>query len=257
MNSSSRLHPLEQRLHEQFPQDNIVRTVAWNLTGIYPALDVLSQVRERAEDDTPTSEDFYEVLREQTDFQIRINDTLSNIPAEWPVLITANHPYPILDGLALIEQARHARPDSLVKFIWNAATSLIPEMSGFAIATPEDKSDREQVIWFNDRVKEILDNDGIIAVFPRWIAAHEWPWKPWFKRMAQRSNAQIVPARVHSPKPSLWYQALKTLNTENAWSMNLTQALREWVTISTNFWEVITDLSHVNADTMKKTVYSL
>ena len=254
MNQAEQLHPLKKELQEKVPEG--FHTVVDYITRVSEAVSILQEISDISQwEASPDVDDFYNVLEQRKWFQTRVNETLSLIPSHGPLVVAANHPYPMLDGLALLHQIKMVRPGKPVKFIGNQATSLIPEMDGICISTP-DKT-KESTRDFNDQVDSLLGNEWAVIIFPRGEANREGIWKPGFRRIAERNSSPIQPAYVHSPLPSVWYLIIKKLYFEGASNFNLAQALRRNIEIWINFWEVIDSTHWLSAWEMKKIVYRL
>ena len=131
-------------------------------------------------------------------------DDLKNIPATGPVVIVANHPYGVLDGLVMCWLIEKVRKDFLVLThsvllrAPEARTNLLPvDFTGTKEAFQTNLDSREAA-------RKHLANGGCIVVFPAGAVstapdklgrkpAIDWPWQPFTAQLIQRSKATVVP----------------------------------------------------------------
>jgi putative hemolysin len=144
------------------------------------------------------------------------DDDLTDVPAVGPVVIAANHPHGLLDGLALASALRRVRPD--VRILANHLLSRIPELRDlcffvdpFGGARAHARSQaglRAAHLW--------LRNGGALIAFPSGEVAHQphsdgarddSAWLPTTGRLAIASGAQVVPAFIAGTNSRLFYAA--------------------------------------------------
>jgi putative hemolysin len=140
---------------------------------------------------------------------------LDHIPATGPLLIVANHPHGIVDGLALSTQVRCVRPD--VRLLANRILSRVPGLAdlcffvdpfdGPGAAARSQSGLRAAYNW--------LRQGGALVMFPAGEVAHratasgsyaESPWQPTAARLAQATGAAVVPAFIDGTN-SCWFYA--------------------------------------------------
>lgn len=129
---------------------------------------------------------------------------LAAIPKSGPLVIIANHPYGVLDGIAICAIAERARKDFLV--LTHSALLRAPEARPFLL--PVDFSGSDEAFRTNLKSREVarehLANGGCIIVFPAGAVstspdrlgkkpAIDWPWQPFTAQLIQRSRATVVP----------------------------------------------------------------
>jgi putative hemolysin len=143
-------------------------------------------------------------------------DDVSRIPASGPLIVAANHPHGLLDGLVLIDVLRRARPD--VKVLTNHLLSRIPELRDFCLfVDPFNGPDAAARSRAGLRAAHLwLRQGGALIVFPAGEVAHrrgqhgelvDSPWKPTMSRLAIATGAQVVPAFIHGHNSRLFYAA--------------------------------------------------
>ena len=131
-------------------------------------------------------------------------DDLRNIPPTGPLVIIANHPYGVLDGLVMCWLIEKIRKDFLVLThsvllrAPEARTNLLPvDFTGTKEAFQTNLESREAA-------RKHLANGGCIVVFPAGAVstapdklgrkpAIDWPWQPFTAQLIQRSKATVVP----------------------------------------------------------------
>ena len=117
----------------------------------------------------PFVEEFLSLLQISTEIDPK---DLALVPREGPVVAVANHPFGLVEGLALAAVLPTVRPDT--RILANHVLSSMPEASQYCIfVDPLGGADairsnrrgmREAVAW--------LENKGLLAVFPAGEVAH-------------------------------------------------------------------------------------
>ena len=129
---------------------------------------------------------------------------LHGIPKSGPVVVVANHPYGVLDGIVISWLIHQVRSDFLV--LTNAVLLRAPELAGFVL--PVDFSETETALRTNlasrASARQHLDQGGCVVVFPAGAIstapdrlgrqrAVDGPWQPFTAQLIQRSRATVVP----------------------------------------------------------------
>ncbi len=129
---------------------------------------------------------------------------LAQLPSTGPVVVVANHPYGVLDGIVISWLVQKVRPDFVV--LTNAVLMRAEEIRDFIL--PIDFSDtpeaREINIKSRAAARAHLDNGGAVVVFPAGAVstapdrlglrpAVDSRWQPFVAQLIQRSKATIVP----------------------------------------------------------------
>lgn len=144
-------------------------------------------------------------------FSYSINaDQRRNIPAIGRVVIVANHPIGSLDGLALLSLISEIRPD--VRILANDMLANFEGLKDLIIPldTMGGGSARKA---YKDTIKA-LKNEEAIIVFPAGEVSRAHPkgvrdgrWQPGFLHFARRTDAPLLPVRVHAHNSMLFYGA--------------------------------------------------
>jgi putative hemolysin len=141
---------------------------------------------------------------------------IESLPANGPLVIAANHPHGILDGLAMLSVCRPVRPD--VRVVTNHLLARIPELHAFCFfvdpfagpaATARSLQGlRAAHLW--------LRRGGALIVFPAGEVAHgplvdgsrlDSPWKPTMERLARGAGARLVRAQIDGCNSRMFYAA--------------------------------------------------
>ncbi|WP_093990901.1 lysophospholipid acyltransferase family protein [Flavimaricola marinus] len=194
----------------------LIRTIEW-MTGKIAIMRMLRTFRKQG---PHTRErlwlDALDIMRiriETPESQIR------NIPATGPLIIVANHPHGMVDGMviaALISKVRHDYK-ILVRSILTgiddmAASFLIP------VPFPHEDDAQQKGIAMRAAAMETLSDGGVIALFPSGVVAAsetltgpaiEAEWNVFTAKMIRRSGATVVPLYFPGSNSRMYQMANK------------------------------------------------
>jgi len=138
-------------------------------------------------------------LRLHLDFDMA---RLHEIPKDGPLVIVANHPFGVIDGLAISHLTSLVRGE--FKVLTNAVLTQAPEIEDYLL--PVDFDETPEALATNIRTRkisrELLKNGGTIIVFPGGTVstsprafgrAVDPLWQPFTAQLVQRSRATVVP----------------------------------------------------------------
>lgn len=155
------------------------------------------------EEEVARGRDFWAVLVERYGLSLDIvGGALDNIPARGPVIVIANHPYGILDGLVLGHILALARDDFriLANSVFQKSAEL--ERVILPISFDEGKAALAQNIQTRKSALRFLSEGGAIGVFPGGtVSTAATPfgrpmdpcWRGFTARMIAKSEATVVP----------------------------------------------------------------
>jgi putative hemolysin len=155
------------------------------------------------EDEVAAGRDFWQVMVERYGLSLDlISGSLDNIPHDGPVVVIANHPYGILDGLIMGHILSRARGDFriLAHQVFRKAAEL--ERIILPISFDETKEAVRLNIETRQECLRVLGEGGCIGVFPggtvstaqKLFGAPMDPgWRNFTAKMIARSNAAVVP----------------------------------------------------------------
>lgn len=148
---------------------------------------------------------FFETAISALSLDVRYNAArLDAIPKSGPLVVVANHPFGLLDGIVMCALMQKARPDFLV--LTNAILMRAPEMAERML--PVDFADSVQARQTNMATRTAahrhLEQGGAIVIFPAgavstspdWLGrkpAIDGPWSPFAARLVLKAQAAIVP----------------------------------------------------------------
>ena len=130
------------------------------------------------------------------------DDQVDLIPAEGPLIVVANHPHGMTDGLVMAELIGRKRGDFLI--LTRSLISGIKEIKQFMLPVPfphEEDSFNESLKMRKEAMQRLKDG-GCIILFPAgevsasttlFGEAVESDWNPFTAKMIQRSGAKVLP----------------------------------------------------------------
>lgn len=141
-------------------------------------------------------------------------EQIARIPTTGPLVVVANHPHGLVDGMILAELIGRVRED--YKILTRSLLTGVDEIKQFMIPVPfphEDDSQRKN-LEMRRRAMDHLATGGTIALFPSGVVASadrffgpaiEREWHVFTAKMIMRSGASVLP--IYFPGAnSRWYQ---------------------------------------------------
>ncbi|MCK0121976.1 lysophospholipid acyltransferase family protein [Loktanella sp. F6476L] len=130
-------------------------------------------------------------------------EELANIPKTGPVILVANHPHGLVDGIVFAELVGRVRPDYRI-LTRSLLTGLDEEATNYLIPVPfpHQPDAQEQMVEMRKKAMKYLSEDGLIALFPSGVVASsdtmfgpaiEAPWNAFTAKMIRKSGATVVP----------------------------------------------------------------
>jgi putative hemolysin len=139
---------------------------------------------------------------------------IERIPRDGPLVIVANHPHGLVDGMVLAELIGRVRED--YKILTRSLLTGVAEIDRFMIPVPfaHETDALQQNLEMRKRAMDHLKDGGAVVLFPSGVVAssdtmfgraQERDWNPFTAKMIQRSSARVVP--IFFPgQNSRWYQ---------------------------------------------------
>lgn len=201
-----------------------IRVMEW-FTGKIP---LIWLVRRFERDGAADGQDFWSQALGHMGIELQTpQEQIANIPAKGPVIIVANHPHGLVDGMILAELIGRVRTD--YRILTRSLLTGVSEIEEFMIPVPfpHEENAREQSLDMRRRAMDYLTNGGVIVLFPSGVVAcsETWfgpaiekNWNPFTAKMIQRSGATVVP--IHFPG-----QNSRTYQIANRISSTLRQGL--------------------------------
>jgi putative hemolysin len=149
-------------------------------------------------------ESFWDEVLARLDLDVQIHaGRLDNVPPSGPLVVVANHPYGVLDGIAICWLVAQQRKD--FKILINRVLCRAREMTDHVL--PIDFEPTQEALAINLQSRKLahqhLEAGGVVVVFPSGgIAttpklfareAQEEPWAPLVGQLVRRTKASVLP----------------------------------------------------------------
>ena len=129
---------------------------------------------------------------------------IARIPATGPLVVVANHPSGVVDGMVMAEMVNRVRSD--FKILTRSLLTGIPEVEQFMIPVPFPHEDNARELGLQMRAETMahLKAGGAIILFPAGKVAHsdtyfgpaiEAEWNVFTHKMVAKSGATILPIK--------------------------------------------------------------
>lgn len=127
---------------------------------------------------------------------------LARIPRQGPLVVVANHPFGVVDGIVLGYLLSRVRPD--FRIVVNSVLYRLPELQPFLLPVDFAETREAQAVNLETRrqARADLAAGRAIAIFPGGTVstaasplgrAVDPEWKPFVGRLVQESRATVVP----------------------------------------------------------------
>jgi putative hemolysin len=142
---------------------------------------------------------------------------LLSVPVAGPLVVAANHPHGMLDGLALADVVQRNRRD--VRILTNHLLAQLPELADLCFfVDPFDGRDatsrsraglRAAMRWLLDgHALIVFPSGGVADADQRGLAPpFDGVWRDTFSRLAVRADAPVVPAFIEGRNSEWFYRA--------------------------------------------------
>lgn len=155
------------------------------------------------EQEVAAGRDFWEVMRNRYGLTLEVvGGALSNIPTTGPLIMIANHPYGILDGLMMGHILSQTRGD--FRILANSVFNKAEELN--RIVLPISFDETKEAVKLNLQTRKValeyLADGGAMGIFPGGTvstAARPFGppmdpgWRGFTARMVAKSGATVVP----------------------------------------------------------------
>jgi putative hemolysin len=193
-------------------QSNTIKVMEW-MTG---KLVLLQLIRRFEREGVPEGQAFWARALATMGIELTTPDAqIARIPATGPLVVVANHPHGLVDGMVLAELIGRVRTD--YKILTRSLLTGVDEVRRFMIPVPfpHEEDALAKNLEMRRSAMEHLAEGGAIVLFPSGVVASsrrtfgraiEADWNPFTAKMIQRSRATVQP--VFFPgQNSRWYQA--------------------------------------------------
>lgn len=190
----------------------VIKSMEW-LTG---KITIIRRVRQFEKMGVPPGQAFWPATMKVMGIDIQTPvEQYANIPETGPVVVVANHPHGLVDGMILADMIGRRRNDYriltralLTGIDESAASYMIP------VPFPHEPEAQKKMIEMRTKAMDHLSKGGLVALFPSgvvaasdtmWGPAIEAEWNVFTAKMIRRSGATVVPLKFRGAN-SRWYQ---------------------------------------------------
>jgi len=180
-------------------QRNTIKTLEL-LTG---KLRLLRKVRQFEKMGIPVGQPFWKQALDLLGINLLTKQSeITKIPKKGSLVITANHPHGLVDGMVLAELIGKVRTD--YKILTRSLLTGVKQIDQFMIPVPFDHEENalKKSLEMRKSAMDHLENGGVIVIFPSGKVASsetmfgdvvEGDWNPFTAKLIQKSGANVVP----------------------------------------------------------------
>ncbi|MEM7630949.1 MAG: lysophospholipid acyltransferase family protein [Pseudomonadota bacterium] len=130
---------------------------------------------------------------------------LDRIPKTGPVIVVANHPHGMVDGMIFADLIGRVRPD--YRILTRSLLTAIDEVAGsymIPVPFPHDPDAQRKGVEMRAKAMQHLKDGGVVALFPSgvvaasetwWGPAVEGEWNVFTAQLIRRSGATVLPMK--------------------------------------------------------------
>ena len=180
-------------------QRNTIKTLEL-LTG---KLRLLRKVRQFEKMGIPVGQPFWKQALDLLGINLLTKQSeITKIPKKGSLVITANHPHGLVDGMVLAELIGKVRTD--YKILTRSLLTGVKQIDQFMIPVPFDHEENalKKSLEMRKSAMDHLENGGVVVIFPSGKVASsetmfgdvvECDWNPFTAKLIQKSGANVVP----------------------------------------------------------------
>ena len=143
---------------------------------------------------------------------------LAAVPRSGPLLVIANHPFGVVDGLVISHLVGQVRPD--FKLLAHEAINRAPEVRGHLLPVAFDETRRARLnnIESCRHALRHLKDGGAVIIFPAgevstaarvFDCATDAPWKPFTTKLITSAEATVLPVFFEGQNSWLFHASSK------------------------------------------------
>lgn len=180
---------------------NTIRTIEW----VTAKVTLLRLIRSFEKQGAPFGPPFWPAAIRHMGIRIDTPaEEIARIPPTGPLVVAANHPHGLVDGMIMAEIVNRVRSD--FKILTRSLLTGIPEVEQFMIPVPfpHEPNAREEGLKMRDETIAHLKAGGVIILFPAgkvamspgwWGPAVEGEWNVFTHKIVRSTGATILPMR--------------------------------------------------------------
>jgi len=160
-------------------------------------------------------ESFWEEVITRLKLDVRIHaGSPNNVPETGPLIVVANHPYGVLDGIVICWLVAQKRKD--FKILINSVLCRAREMSDHVLPVDFDPTPEALETNLKSRkdARKLLEDGGAVIVFPAGAisttpkpfakTAVEEPWAPLVGQLVRRTKSPVLPVHFGGQNSQLF-----------------------------------------------------
>ena len=181
---------------------NLIRAIEF-CTG---KLTIVRLIREFERRGAPRGQEFWRACLDVMGIDLTTPQyQLERIPSEGPVIVVANHPHGMVDGMIFADLIGQVRPD--YRILTRSLLTAIDEEAGsymIPVPFPHDPEAQRKGVEMRARAMAHLKDGGVVALFPSGVvaASETWfgpaieaEWNVFTAKLIRRSGATVVPMK--------------------------------------------------------------
>ncbi|MEM6760656.1 MAG: lysophospholipid acyltransferase family protein [Pseudomonadota bacterium] len=173
------------------------------LTG---KLTILRLIRKFEQRGAPSGQAFWRACLDVMGIELTTPQyQLDRIPRKGPLIVVANHPHGMVDGMIFADLIGRVRPD--YRILTRSLLTAIDEVAGsymIPVPFPHDPNAQRKGVEMRAKAMAHLKDGGVVALFPSggvaasetwWGPAIEGEWSVFTAQLIRRSGATVLPMR--------------------------------------------------------------
>ncbi|MEJ1996698.1 MAG: lysophospholipid acyltransferase family protein [Maritimibacter sp.] len=200
-------------------QSGVIRAIEW----VSGKVTIIRMVRQFERQGGGTGLAFWKRALDVMGVEIATpQEQFDRIPKQGPVVVVANHPHGLVDGMIMAEMIARVRDDFQI-LTRDLLTGLDEIASTFLIPVPfpHDKDAQKKSVEMRAKAMDRLKSGGLICVFPSGVVAssatafgpvEEAEWNVFTAQLIRRSGAKVVPIHFRGQN-SRWYQVANRISS--------------------------------------------
>ncbi len=200
-----------------FPSPQTHFVIRWleNLTGRITIL----KLAKKHQAEPPLPGNFWQQAMTRMGINTDIGeDALAKIPKTGPLIVVANHPHGLVDGMVLCEIMSRVRPD--FQIMTRAFLAKVPDINDRMLPVAfdhEENAIKKNVQARKDALNHVK-NGGCLILFPAGRVAHsetllseavDGEWTNFLARLVMRGKAAVTPMYFHGQNSRMYLMAAK------------------------------------------------
>lgn len=171
-------------------------------------LSILRMIRKFEQRGAPSGQAFWRACLDVMGIDLTTPQyQLDRIPKDGPLIVVANHPHGMVDGMIFADLIGRVRPD--YRILTRSLLTAIDEVAGsymIPVPFPHDPDAQRKGVEMRAKAMAHLKEGGVVALFPSGVVATsetwfgpaiEAEWNVFTAQLIRRSGARVLP--MHFP----------------------------------------------------------